>query len=168
MSERLFDSSPDDLFGGEPLTQEQRDREFLSSPAFAGMTQADMRKFFANVSSLKADLPHFGKKDDISQDSSNEYRFWVTSIKVGIYQIFTNFYANYVFPKIEPPNKIIEPSPDFTWEQIWNMINSSVSCPQSCRNQKKTIFLDVAQQLERDYYHAFEPKEQKPKIESPE
>lgn len=161
MPEKLFYSFTDDLFGGEPLTQEKRDREFLSSRAFAGMTKEKFEKLFPSPNRIASEAAHFQKKSaPLSFDFDEQvYReFLVASIKLTIYQIFTNFYNNKsqemrtVVDKTKSPPEVKELSPDFTWQGLWDKVN--VTLPPSRDiddNQKKGIFLNVAVEMERDY-----------------
>lgn len=168
MPERLFESFPDDLFGGEPLTQEKRDREFLSSRAFAGMTKEKFEKLFRSPNRIAADAEYFRRKAtrssfdvdeaDISEDHQADRDSLVASIKLTILQIFTDFYnksqkmRTFVDETKSPP-EVKELSSDFTWEGIWNTLNSSLSFSRYIDdNQKKGIFLSIAEQMERDYF----------------
>ncbi len=154
MSEKLFDSSPDDLSGGEPLNQEQRDREFLSSRAFAGMTKEKFEKLFRSPNLIAADVEYFRIKatpssfdvdeSDSSKDEHVDREFLVASIKNEIYRNFKGFFEK---------NKHDEnASPDFTWQGLWDALKDILPSSRYIDdNQKKGIFLNVAEQMERDY-----------------
>jgi hypothetical protein len=154
MSEKLFDSSPDDLSGGEPLNQEQRDREFLSSRAFAGMTKEKFEKLFRSPNLIASEAEYFRRKatpssfdvdeSDISEDEQADRESLVASIKNEIYRNFIGF-----FEKNKHDEKA---SPDFTWQGLWNTLNHLLPSSRYIdENQKKGIFLNVAEEMERDY-----------------
>jgi hypothetical protein len=155
MSERLFDSFPDDLSGGEPLNQEQKDSEFLSAQAFAGMTKEKFEKLFRSPNRIAADVEYFRIKatpssfdvdeTDIFEDEHADRQSLVASIKNEIYRNFKGFFEQ---------NKFNEnASPDFTWQGLWNTLNHLLPSSRYIdENQKKGIFLNVAEEMERDFW----------------
>ncbi len=167
MYERLFELFPDDFFGGEPLTQEKRDREFLSSRAFAGMTKEKFEKLFPSPNLIASDAEYFRRKvtrssfdvdeADISEDHQADRDSLVASIKLTILQIFTDFYnksqnmRTFVDETKSPP-EVKELSPDFTWQGLWDNVKGILPHSRDIDdNQKKRIFLNVADEMERDY-----------------